>query len=211
MAERRGLLVDWGGVLTTDVFRSFASFCTSEGLAPETARDLFRGSDEGRRLLHELETGVLSEAAFGRAFAEVLGLAAERGEGLVDRMFAALRPDEEMVAAVRAVRAAGVPTGMVSNSWGRDRYTSEALALFDAVVISGDEGIRKPHPRMYELGAQRLGLPPEACVYVDDLGGNLKPARALGMATIRHTDAATTIAEIERLLGVPPAQARRRR
>jgi len=208
MVERGGLLVDWGGVLTTDVFRSFASFCASEGLAPDTARDLFRGSDEGRRLLHELETGVLPEAAFGRAFAEVLGLAPQRADGLVDRMFAGLRPDEEMVAAVRAARAAGVPTGMVSNSWGRDRYTSEALALFDAVVISGDEGIRKPDPRMYELGAQRLGLPPEACVYVDDLGGNLKPARALGMATIRHSDARTTIAELERLLGVPLGQGR---
>jgi putative hydrolase of the HAD superfamily len=61
---------------------------------------------------------------------------------------------------------------------------------------------------MYELAAQRLGLPPEACVYVDDLGGNLKPARALGMATIRHSDARTTIIELERLLGVPLGQGR---
>jgi epoxide hydrolase-like predicted phosphatase len=202
MAERRGLLVDWGGVLTTDIFGSFASFCSAEGLQRDAARDLFRSSDDGRRLLHELETGTLPEAEFARAFAELLGLAPDRAAGLVDRMFGGLRADEAMLGAVRAARAAGLRTGLVSNSWGRDRYDDAILGLFDAVVISGDEGIRKPDPRMYALGAQRLGLPPRACVYVDDLAGNLKPARALGMATVHHTDARSTIAELESLLGV---------
>jgi epoxide hydrolase-like predicted phosphatase len=204
MGERRtGLLVDWGGVLTSDIFASFSAFCTAEGLAPQTARELFRHSQDGRRLLGDLETGTLAEPDFEVAFAALLGLPQDRAPGLVDRMFGGMRADEAMLGAVRAARAAGIRTGLVSNSWGRDRYDPTILALFDAVVISGVEGIRKPDPRMYALGAERLGLPPGACVYVDDLGGNLKPARALGMATIRHADAATTIAELERLLGVP--------
>ena len=75
-------------------------------------------------------------------------------------------------------------------------------------MISGEEGIRKPEPEIYALAAERMGLAPEALVFVDDLPGNLKPARALGMATVHHTAAATTIAELEELLGVraqPPA------
>ncbi|HSD77839.1 MAG TPA: HAD family phosphatase [Solirubrobacteraceae bacterium] len=203
MADRAGLLVDWGGVLTSDIFASFAAFCVAEGLAPDTARELFRHSAEGRRLLHELETGELPEARFEVAFCALLGLPPDRAAGLVDRLFGGMRPDEAMLGAVRAARAAGLRTGLVSNSWGHDRYDQRILALFDAVVISGHEGIRKPDPRMYALGAERLGLPPEACVYVDDLAGNLKPARALGMATIHHVDAAATIAQLEELLGVP--------
>jgi HAD superfamily hydrolase (TIGR01509 family) len=75
--------------------------------------------------------------------------------------------------------------------------------LFDGVVISGEVGIRKPTLRIYELGAQAIGLQPGACVFVDDLPFNLPPARDLGMAVVHHTDADTTIAELERLLGTP--------
>jgi epoxide hydrolase-like predicted phosphatase len=74
--------------------------------------------------------------------------------------------------------------------------------LFDGVVISGEEGIRKPAVRMYELGAERAGVAAEECVFVDDLPFNLTPAEELGMATIHHTSAQTTIPELERLLGV---------
>jgi epoxide hydrolase-like predicted phosphatase len=119
---------------------------------------------------------------------------------MIDRMFGAMRPDDAMLGAVRAARAAGLRTGLISNSWGHDRYDTELLSMFDGVVISGVEGMRKPDPRVYALGAQRVGLAPRDCVYVDDIPGNLRPARELGMATIHHTDAATTIAELERLL-----------
>ena len=86
-----------------------------------------------------------------------------------------------MLDGVRAARRAGVRTAMLSNSWGEDRYDRALLAeLFDAWVISGEVGLRKPDPAIYELAAERLGLPPAACVFVDDLPGNLKPARALG-------------------------------
>jgi epoxide hydrolase-like predicted phosphatase len=108
-----------------------------------------------------------------------------------------------MVDAVRAARAAGIRTGLVSNSWGTSRYPHDLLAeLFDGVVLSGDEGIRKPAPRMYELGAQRAGVHPAQCVYVDDLEFNLPPAQELGMAVVHHREAAETIAALEELLGL---------
>jgi epoxide hydrolase-like predicted phosphatase len=195
--------VDWGGVLTTSVFASFAAFCADEGLAADRVAQAFRHDPEGRRLLGELETGVLAEEDFERPFGTLLGLAEDRAPGLVDRLFRTMRPEPAMIEAVRRARAAGIRTGLISNSWGHERYDETALGeLFDAVVISGREGIRKPHPRMYELGAERLGLPAAACVYVDDLAGNLKPARALGMATLHHTDALATVAALEGLLGV---------
>jgi epoxide hydrolase-like predicted phosphatase len=109
-----------------------------------------------------------------------------------------------MIEAVRAARAGGIKTGLISNSWGVRRYPRSLMSeIFDGIVISGEEGMRKPAPRMYELGAERIGLPPSACVYVDDLEFNLDPARELGMHGVHHTDAAATVAELERLLGLP--------
>ena len=103
----------------------------------------------------------------------------------------------------RAARRAGVRTGLVSNSWGVHRYPHELFdEMFDGVVISGEERMRKPSRRMYELGAERAGAPADRCVYVDDLPFNLAPAQKLGMATIHHTSAETTIPELERLLGL---------
>jgi putative hydrolase of the HAD superfamily len=201
VGDRTGLIVDWGGVLTTDVFAGFRAFCVAEGLAPEAVRERFVSDPRGYELLCELECGRVPEAGFEAGFAELLGVAPG---GLIDRLFAGMRPDAAMVETVRAARGAGIRTALLSNSWGQDRYDRELLGeLFDAWVISGEVGIRKPDPAIYPLAAERLGLAPEACVFVDDIPGNLKPARALGMATIAHRDAATTLAELEDLLGVP--------
>jgi putative hydrolase of the HAD superfamily len=197
---RDGLLIDWGGVLTTDLFASFASFFEQEGLETAQVRTLFRDDRDARRLLIDMETGAITEEEFEPRLAEALGVAEHAN--LIDRMMAGAQPDPVMIAAVRAAKRAGVRTGLVSNSWGTRRYPRDLLAeLFDGVVISGEEGTRKPDSRMYELGARRIGLPPEACVYVDDLPFNLEPAAALGMATVHHVDAGTTVAELERLLG----------
>ena len=199
--ERDGLLVDFGGVLTTNVFDAFADFCRAEGLAPDTVRDRFMTDPVARDLLGDLETGRIDEAAFEPHFAELLGV--ERSEGLIDRLFAGMLPEATMIDAVRAARRAGVRTGLVSNSWGQERYDRESFPeLFDAVVISGEVGMRKPEPEIYALAAERLGRPPERCVFVDDLPGNLKPAAAIGMATVLHQDPATTLDELERHLRV---------
>jgi epoxide hydrolase-like predicted phosphatase len=200
VAELRGLLVDYGGVLTTDVFASFAAFCTAEGLAPDTVRDAFRTDPEATGLLAGLETGELTAAEFEPRFAALLGVAPA---GLIARLFGAMAPDEAMLAGVRAARAAGLRTGLLSNSWSVADYDPGLLAeLFDAWVISAEVGLRKPDPAIYALGARRIGLAAQECVFVDDLGGNLKPARALGMATVRHVRADETVPELERLLGV---------
>jgi putative hydrolase of the HAD superfamily len=195
-----GLLIDWGGVLTTDLFASFRSFCELEGLEPDAVGQIFRRDAACRDLLIAFETGALSEEDFELQFAPYLGV---EPVGLIDRLFAGSGPDDEMLAGVRRARAGGIRTGLVSNSWGTRRYPRELLAeLFDGVVISGEVGIRKPAPEIYALGAQSIGLAPNACVFVDDLPFNLDPAVELGMATVHHRTAEQTLAELEPLLGV---------
>ena len=196
----RGLLVDWGGVMTSDVFDTFRAFCELEGLEPDTVRQRFREDLAARELLVGLETGQLPEHEFEPRFAAILGVEAPQ---LIDRMFAGGRSDEQMAAAVARARDQGVRTGLISNSWGTRRYDRELLAkLFDGVVISGEVGMRKPTPAIYELAARRVGLSPGQCVFVDDLPFNLDPAAELGMATVHHTSAPETIAQLKRLLGV---------
>jgi epoxide hydrolase-like predicted phosphatase len=200
---RKGLLVDFGGVLTTNIFESFQAFCEAESLAPDRVRTTFRSDDEGRRLLFDLELGKLGEPEFEQRFAEHLGLAPERADGLIDRLFGGMRPDRDMEMAVVMAKRQGIRTGLVSNSWGSGRYELDRFPeLFDGWVISGEEGIRKPDPAIYALGAERIGLPPEEIVFVDDLRGNLKPAREMGMATVHHVSAEETIAQLEELLDV---------
>jgi putative hydrolase of the HAD superfamily len=198
--HRSGLLVDYGGVLTTDLFASFRSFCDQEGLEPEAIGRRFREDPECRELLIGLETGMLPEEEFEPQFASVLGVSAP---GLIDRLFAGSGPERQMIDAVLAARRGGIRTGLVSNSWGTRRYDrAELERLFDGVVISGEVGIRKPAPEIYQLGAERIGVEPAECVFVDDLPFNLAPARELGMATVHHVTAEETIAELESLLGV---------
>lgn len=198
-AVRSGLLIDWGGVLTTNLFASFHDYCVQAEIDPQELIARFRKDGEFRELLIALEEGALDEEAFQERFAGMLGVAPE---GLIDGLFAGVGPDEAMVEAVRRARAAGVRTALVSNSWGTHRYPHHLFEeLFDGVVISGHEGMRKPAPRMYELGAERAGVAAAECVFVDDLPFNLTPAQELGMATVHHTAAESTIPRLEELLG----------
>jgi epoxide hydrolase-like predicted phosphatase len=186
--------------MTTNVFDSFRAFCEAEGLSPEEIGERFRHDPDSRELLVGLETGALPEAEFEERFAAALGVPAD---GLIERMFAGGRPDEAMQDAVGRARAAGVRTGLISNSWGTSRYDRALLGrLFDGVVISGEAGIRKPAPEIYALGARAIELEPGECVFVDDLTFNLPPAQELGMATVHHVEPDETITELERLLGV---------
>jgi putative hydrolase of the HAD superfamily len=198
--RRTALLIDWGGVLTTNLFTSFHAYCLKAEIDPKRLLGRFREDPEARELLIALEKGQLDELSFERQFAALLEV---EPDGLIDGLFEGVQPDEAMVAAVRLAREAGVRTALVSNSWGVHRYPHDLFeVLFDGVVISGEEGMRKPSRRMYELGAERAGVSPEVCVYVDDLEFNLTPARELGMATVHHTSSERTIPELERLLEV---------
>lgn len=203
--RRTALLIDWGGVLTSNLFASFYAYCTQAEIDPQALGERFKADPEFRELLIALEKGELQESAFEQRFAALLEV---EPDGLIDGLFAGVAPDTAMLDAVRRAREAGVRTALVSNSWGTHRYPQELFAeLFDGVVISGQEGIRKPSRRMYELGAERAGVEAAACVYVDDLPFNLTPAQELGMATVHHTSAETTIPELERLLGISLGEA----
>jgi putative hydrolase of the HAD superfamily len=108
-----------------------------------------------------------------------------------------------MIEAVRKAHSSRVRTGLISNSWGHGRYDRSVFPeLFDGVVISGEVGMHKPDPEIFELGAERVGLPPRDCVFVDDLRENCAGAEAVGMTAVLHRGAETTIPELERLLGV---------
>jgi putative hydrolase of the HAD superfamily len=201
-AEQRhtALIVDFGGVLTTSIWEAFAAFCEAVGKEPDAVRELFRSNPEAMRLLRGLETGELAEAEFEPRFGALLDI--EDTEGLIPRLFAGLGPDDGMIAAVRAARAAGVHTGLITNSWGMGIYDRAPTDLFDASVISGDVGLHKPQPEIYLLAAERLGVAPEESVFVDDLRENCAGAEAVGMTAVLHRETPATIKRLEELLGV---------
>jgi epoxide hydrolase-like predicted phosphatase len=199
----RGLIVDFGGVLTTNVFDSFRAFGEAEGLDPLTVKRAFREDPEALGLLRELERGDIAVEDFEPRFGERIGVT--RTDGLVGRLFGAVGPDERMLDAVRRAGEAGICTGLISNSWGAGLSYDMSLLdeLFEAIVISGDVGMHKPEPAIYMLGAERLGLRPEECVFVDDLRENCQGAEEIGMTAVLHRGADTTLPVLEKLLGVP--------
>jgi putative hydrolase of the HAD superfamily len=195
------LIVDFGGVLTTSIWPAFTAFCRDEGLPEGAVRDLFRNDPDALADLRQLETGECEPQEFEGRLAARLGI--ERSEGLIERLFAGLGPDEQMLAAVRAARDAGIKTGLISNSWGQTIYDPAVLeGLFDASVISGEVGIHKPQPEIFMLACRQLGVEPDACVFVDDLRENVAGAKAVGMTGILHRDTSETLARLEDLLGL---------
>ena len=198
-----GLLVDYGGVLTTNVWDSFRAFCEAEGIDREEVKRAFRYRPEAMALLRRLEAGELTEEEFSPLFGPIIGVREERTEGLVDRLFAGMQPEEAMIQALPRARAAGVKTGLISNSWGRGRYDRASFdKWFDGVVISGEVGLYKPQPEIFELGAERIGLAPQDCVFVDDLAENCEGAEAVGMTAVLHRGADGTLERLEELLRV---------
>jgi putative hydrolase of the HAD superfamily len=194
-------LFDFGGVLTTSVWDSFAAFCRSEGLDPDAIKNLFRTDPAALKDLRGLETGELSESDFEATFGKRLGL--ENPDGLIDSMFVGMKPVPSMVDAVREIRASDLMTGLVSNSWSTAHYDRKLLEeLFDAVVISAEVGLHKPQPEIYLLAAERLEVEPAECIFVDDLRENCEGAEAVGMMAIRHRSADETIARLRELTGL---------
>jgi putative hydrolase of the HAD superfamily len=210
VAELRGLLVDYGGVLTNPLSEFIGSWVRAEGIDPDRFADLMRrwlGPGAGRNPIHDLETGTIGAAEFERLLAVELAsegpARARRAAGMLTRMFAGMRIEPSMTDILRTARASGLRTGLLSNSWGLDYERGDWDTLFDAVVISGEVGLRKPDPAIYALAAQRLDLPPEQIVFVDDLRPNVHAAVAAGMVGVQHVDVGTTIDELEILLGRP--------
>jgi epoxide hydrolase-like predicted phosphatase len=197
----KGLIVDFGGVLTTNVFDSFKAFCRAEGLPEDSVKNMFRERGEGLALLRQLEKGELTAADFSQQFAPLLGVSPDN---LVERLFGGIGPDEPMLEAVRRARRAGIKTGLISNTWGDGLVYEPPLLdeLFDAVVLSGEVGLHKPQPEIFVLGAERIGVAPEECVFVDDLRENCAGAEAVGMTAILHRGHEGTLPQLEELLGV---------
>ena len=204
-SKYEGLLIDVGGVLTTDIFPSFDAFCAREGLEVPSFRELYFETPDIQRLLHRLEVGELHHTDAEGPLAELLGLPADRADGLFAGLYQEVEFVPAMTCAVEALRRAGVRTGVLSNSWWFAVYEQPFYErAFDVQVISGKVGVRKPEREMFEHGLEAIGLAAGRVVFVDDFEENLEPARALGMSTFLHDPAAPerTVAELERRFGV---------
>jgi putative hydrolase of the HAD superfamily len=206
----RALIVDYGGVLTTSIFASFAAFCVDLGVDPERFKAIVTeayGSGESDGMIARIERGVLPPRAFERWLADALsdGLPEPiAANGLRAKLFAQVRAEPRMRRAVRRARAGGRRTGLISNTWGPPPAFRRAQLdrMFDAVVRSDEVGLRKPDPEIYLLTARRLGVRPDECVFVDDMLANVQGARALGMAGILHKHPDITIPKVEELLEI---------
>jgi putative hydrolase of the HAD superfamily len=202
MTHHEGLLLDFGGVVTTDFFAALGAHCERLGLPHDSFRNLVTADPEGRQLYHQVERGELSQPEFEQKIAQLLGV---KPTGLIRGLLADLRPEPLMAKAVERARMAGIRVGVITNSWGTapyDPYAAYQLnQRFDAVVISSLAGLRKPEPAIYRLAADELAFPSGRVVFVDDIAANLEPAHELGMAVIHHVDPARTVRELDRLLG----------
>jgi putative hydrolase of the HAD superfamily len=201
--DYRGLILDFGGVVTTDLYAEMSAFSVREGLAPDAIARVLRDDPEGREAFAAVERGEITQREYETIIGRLLGV---DDHGLLTRALGGLRPRPEVLDFIRRTRAAGIRVGLLSNSCGEgdyDPYKGYDLDdIFDAVVVSGDTGLRKPDPAIYLIAAEQLGVPPSECVYADDTASNLPPAEELGMATVHFTDAAKGISEISRLLGL---------
>jgi putative hydrolase of the HAD superfamily len=210
----RGVITDWGGVLTTPILSTVQAWIEADGIEWDSYRTVMRtwiseayDADGSANPIHALERGECSGAEFERALAARL-TRADGGrvvaQGLLLRMFAASAPVPAMYDTIRALRAAGLRTALLSNSWGCDEYPrADFPGLFDTVVISGEVGMRKPEKGIFLHAAQALGLDPAECVFIDDIAQNVAAATACGMTGVLHTDTAATAAALQDLLGVP--------
>jgi epoxide hydrolase-like predicted phosphatase len=208
----RGLIVDYGGVLTSPLHDTMRAWCDADGIDLGHMRQVMRDwlgpayTDAAvANPMHALERGQLTVPEFERQLATRLRRTDGRPvepDGLLKRMFAGFAPQPTMFDVVRRAHVQGVRTALLSNSWGMDYPRDEWDKTFDAVVISGEVGMRKPEPEIYRLAAGRLGIPAAECVFVDDLPANVAGAVAVGMTGVRFTSADQAVAELEPLLGV---------
>lgn len=212
MTRMRALVVDYGGVLTTSLHDTMSAWCADDGIDPAAFRRVMRdwlgepyGAEAAVNPVHALERGELDVPDFEHQLADRLakttGRAVER-DGLLGRMFAGFRREQPMFDVVRRAHDAGKKTALLSNSWGMDYPREEWDEVFDAVVISGEVGMRKPEPEIYLHTAERLAVPPAECVFVDDLPSNVQGALSVGMVGVRFESPEQATGELETLLGL---------
>lgn len=204
------VIFDFGGVLTTSPFEAFARFERERGYPA----DIIRNTNAANHLENawaKFERAEIDLDSFDRLFAEeslALGGAAVRGREVLPLLTGDLRP--EMVEALRRIGAQfktgcitnNLPANAIGSHAGRTLYVAEVMALFDHVIESAKIGLRKPDPRIYRMMLEALAVDPKACVYLDDLGVNLKPARELGMTTIKVANATQALRELEAATGL---------
>lgn len=203
------VIFDFGGVLTNSPFEAFTRFETERGLPA----DIIRRTNAANHLENawaKFERAEVDIETFDKLFAaESRALGAEvRGRDVLPLLQGDLRP--EMVAALKRIKVQfktgcitnNLPANAIGSMTGRSLYVAEVMVLFDHVIESAKIGLRKPDPRIYQLMVETLKVDPKKCVYLDDLGVNLKPAREMGMTTIKVTSGAQAIAELEAATGL---------
>ncbi|KQT12823.1 MAG: HAD-IA family hydrolase [Bradyrhizobium sp.] len=203
------VIFDFGGVLTSSPFEAFTRFEIERGLPA----DIIRRTNAANHLENawaKFERAEVDIDTFDELFAtESLALGAEvRGRDVLPLLQGSLRP--EMVEALKRIKAQfktgcitnNLPANAIGSMTGRSLYIAEVMVLFDHVIESAKIGLRKPDPRIYQLMVETLKVDPNNCVYLDDLGVNLKPAREMGMTTIKVTSGAQAIAELEKATGL---------
>jgi putative hydrolase of the HAD superfamily len=203
------VIFDFGGVLTSSPFEAFARYETERGLPT----DIIRRTNAANHLENawaKFERAEVDIDTFDKLFAaESLALGAEvRGRDVLPLLQGDLRP--EMVDALKRIKAKfktgcitnNLPANAIGSMTGRSLYVAEVMVLFDHVIESAKIGLRKPDPRIYQLMVETLKVDPGKCVYLDDLGVNLKPAREMGMTTIKVASGAQAIAELEAATGL---------
>ena len=200
---------DFGGVLTSSPFEAFRRFESQRGLPVDHIRRVNATNhlDNAWARFERAEIGI---EAFDALFAEEsLALGAQlRGKDILPLLIGDLRP--EMVEALTRISANfktgcitnNLPANAIGSAGGRSIYVADVMALFDHVIESAKIGLRKPDPRIYRLMTEKLDVDPKRCVYLDDLGVNLKPAREMGMTTIKVLDSTQAIAELEAATGM---------
>jgi putative hydrolase of the HAD superfamily len=217
VSEIRGVISDFGGVLTNPLAESFVAMQESSGISLESlGTAMVRVAEEdGAHPLFELETGRLSEhnflARLGAVVSEELGRPVAL-HGFGEAYFAELKPNEPMIEAMRSLRARGYRMALLTNNvrewqplW---RPMLPVDEIFDVLVDSGFVGMRKPDPEIYELTLERLGLAAKACVFVDDTEVNCHTATELGMTAVHFRDTEQALGEINAALdgGTPSSR-----
>lgn len=207
-----GLITDWGGVLTVGMREAVDEWAAAERIDPADYVNVMRewfgqsyGLEAVYNPVHALEKGELEVPHFEEHLAQALTQRAGRevsADGLVQRMLGYFRHSPDMMSLVRRAKGHGIRTALLSNSWGMNYPADLFDGMFDALVISGEVGMRKPDREIYEYALEAIALPAEQCVFIDDLMPNVQAAAALGMVAIHHTDYPTTAAELDILFGV---------